>query len=176
MVEPDPPPDPQRRHDFTERHAAPRQDFSRSDILRSDVAAVRKEVLADIKANDTASRERDKELHGKIEEWYDELDGKVDRQVVDLAALTATVAALQKDAERAHRDEFADVPWYARPSYLKAMGLAFAAVVAAVLTSLGLIFGWGRAVGPMVPPSPIEAGAPFDPGVVPEEGAPGDGR
>jgi hypothetical protein len=146
--------------------------------LRADVAAVRQELLGDIKTNDEASRERDKELHGKIEEWYDDVDEKVNAQGRDLVELRTKLVGMEKTIEKAHRDEFADVPWYARPSYLKAMGLALAAVVAAVLTSLGFIFGWGRAVGPVLP-SPVEAGAPVEPGHahpgIPDEGNPGDG-
>lgn len=143
--------------------------------MRADVAAVRKELLGDIKANDEASRERDKELHAKIEEWYDDVDEKVDAQARELVELRTKCASLKETVDKASRDEFSDVPWYARPRYVKAMGLAFAAVIAAVLTSLGLIFGWGHATEPATHPAP-EAGAsaPADPGM-PEEGAPDGG-
>jgi cell division protein FtsN len=66
-------------------------------------------------------------------------------------------------------NEFKDVPWWARPSYVKAMGMAIVAVIAGFLLALyqfGLIGGDDE----VAPEDEAQVDAPEDPGsVAPED-------
>lgn len=154
---PEPPSrDPRGRDRFTERHVRKSEDLNRQSIgnIRQESLALRQELRADIEKVSDASRARDRELHEKLDRAFDKLDDRLDVYATQLTEVRTQLKTLTDQ----NRDAFADVPWYARPSYLKAMGLAIAAILASLIASLGLVFGWGRTGShPHAPPPKAEA-------------------
>ena len=152
------------------RYAKEKEDANRHSIgnVRSEVLMVRQELRADIEKVSDASRARDKELHQKFDTRNEKFDDRLDRHKDELTTVRTELATLNRLMEKQAQAEWDEAPFYARPSYIKAMGLAVAAIIAAVLTSLGLVFGWGGA--PPIPPTEdgMHHEAPADPG--PEDG------
>jgi hypothetical protein len=167
----------ERRDDFTERrpkrraddeeaemrrrYARDKEDANRQSIgnVRGEVTLIRQELRADLEKVSDASRERDKELHQKFDSRSEKFDERLDKLKDDVTTLRSEVATFNKIMEKKEKGEFDDAPFYARPSYIKAMGLAIAAIIAAVVTSLGLVFGWGGGTAPPVDPHAAEAPA-----------------
>lgn len=155
-----------------ERYAREKEDANRQSIgnLRQEANMIRVELRTDLEKVSDASRERDKELHIKIDTKHEKFDDRLDelqKQVLlaqgEFTAAKVESATLKTSLANKDKGEFDDVPFYARPSYIKAMGMAIAAVIVAVLTSLGIIFKWGGST-PLPSPDDAHHEAPEDPG------------
>ena len=144
-----------------DREDATHKSFSN---VRHEATMLRAELRADIEKVSDAARERAKELHEKIDRKTEKLDERADEQRDAVTALRTELDTLIKLGEKKDKGEFDDGPFYARPTYIKAMGLAIAAILAAILTSLGLVLGWGGGHAPPPPPDAVSHEAPADPG------------
>lgn len=128
------------------------------------------ELRIELRRVEDADRARAKELFGKIDALAKEIrnqidqlerddrgrdekrDDRIDATDKELAALREAVSGLKAK----HEGEFADVPWYFRPTYIKALGLAIAAVVGAVALAWYASSG-GPPPPKAAPPPAIEA-------------------
>lgn len=133
------------------------------------------ELRIELRRVEDADRARAKELFGKIDALAKEIrdqidqlkrddrgrdekrDDRIDATDKELAALREAVSGLKAK----HEDQFADVPWYARPSYIKAVGLSIAAVIGAIAVAW-----YASSGGPPLPKagSPPAIEAPEDSG------------
>ena len=164
--------------DMRAQYAREKEDANRQSIgnVRGEVMMVRQEIRSDLEKVSDASRERDKELHQKIDKLFEKLDDRLDelqKQVLlaqgEFTAAKVESATIKTALANKDKGEFDDLPFYARPSYIKAMGYAIAAVIVAVLTSLGIILKWGgEELAPEHADGHPAAEAPVEPGVVPE--------
>jgi len=158
-----------READMRRRWEREKEDANRKSIsnVRHEATLIRQELRADIEKVSDASRERDKELHLKFDQRNEKYDERLDKLKDDVTGLRSEVATFNKIMDKKEKGEFDDAPFYARPSYIRAMGLALAAIIAAILTSLGLVFGWGSGSAPA---HDAVHEAPADPGVLDGEG------
>jgi hypothetical protein len=124
--------------------------------LKDDIKEDAKEYRQDLKQIDRDSRDRDTELHKKVDKnaetfrtWGDNLkenlkddlkaeDKRIDELVTKVTELSTLTSAQGKQIEALQKaDPYDGAPWYARPEWIRNILLALAAGIAAVLMALG---------------------------------------
>jgi hypothetical protein len=124
--------------------------------VKDDLKGEAKEQRQDIKQVDRDSRDRDGELHAKIDknaesfrQWGDkfkekfaaelkEEDKRIDELVKEVTELKTQNLAQAGQIESLQKaDPYEGAPWYARPEWIRNILLALAAGIAAVLMALG---------------------------------------
>lgn len=148
--------------DMRDRYARDKEDANRQSIgnVRGEAMLMRQEMRADLEKVSDASRERDKELHQKLDQRNEKFDDRLDKLKDDVTKLSSEVETFNKIMGDKDKGEFDDVPYYYRPSYIKAMGMALAAVLGAIIVSWGLV----KVAGPPPHDDPPAADAPAEPG------------
>jgi uncharacterized protein YoxC len=166
------------------------QDGVREDLreVRSEIQDGFKEVRAEIQGVDDRDRGRSKELHDKVDKLAEDIDVKVEDLISKVSGLESdkdSFIVQVKDVKKRldaleeadkDTDEFSDLPFYFRPAWYKAFGVAVAAVIAAVVAALAAagVFSAEGAEKPAEEPERPAMTAPEDassenPGLVPAE-------
>lgn len=107
-------------------------------------------------------RRRDEERRNLFEDRAAQMDARLDALGERITVIETKLKALEG------KDEFADVPWYFKPAWVKAFGLSIAAFITAIAGAF-LMF-WGKGTPDKPQPAPSSLTAPESPGM----GTPGE--
>jgi DNA repair exonuclease SbcCD ATPase subunit len=145
---------------------------AKSDEIRH----VKQEIQADIKDIRGRLDTLSERLSSKVSELYTYTNNEVRPLDARVDSLEARIRGLESDKEsfviqirdlksrmdrlESTRDEFSDIPFYFRPNWIKAFGLAIAAVIAALAASVLVAMSSGPQKGPSSDNAPIPVHSP----------------
>jgi len=146
--------------------------------LHAKTETLTKEFREKIEEVQKEDRRRDEERRNMVEERAQKIDTRLDDIANELVTgignlrteMSTQIATLQAEVsglKAKHEGEFADAPWYLRPAYVRALGMAIAALIAAIAGAWYVASGQAPPEKEEKPKAPVTA--PENPPPVPEE-------